>query len=154
MTIFEVQCCGNENQLRRQFKDYVRKGELLFDFIIKTNLSVTPAVHRSSISPARRSGAIWKLHLTLLTNNETSRVENWGELHSKPFSDHIWIRFSINLAVEVINPFRGPRGIGWRKLSTTDELEPKNRLSKVSSPANYNKQALPPRWNEYLSNLR
>lgn len=55
------------------------------------------------------------LDITLQTNSRISRVNNSRLYDQRFFSDHHWILFILDLALQVSKPFRDLRRIDWTK---------------------------------------
>lgn len=90
------------------------RGESIFEFLLSINLTLCNKGNEPTFRNRVREEVI---DLTLATDSNSFRVDNWRVSDTCSFSDHSRIRFSINSEKEISRPFRNPRKTDWSRFS-------------------------------------
>ena len=103
-------CDANAHHTQWGSKNINKRGEYLFDFILNSNLLLC---NRGNNSTFRNSIREEVLDITLATNTNTLRVNDWKVSAECSFSDHSRIFFNIDSSINKVIPFRNARKANW-----------------------------------------
>ncbi|XP_037942905.1 uncharacterized protein LOC119675770 [Teleopsis dalmanni] len=90
------------------------RGESIFDFILSTSLTLCNKGNKPTFRNRVREEVI---DITVVTDSNYFKVDNWRVSDTHFFSDHCRIHFTINLEVNSPRPYRNPKNADWSNFS-------------------------------------
>lgn len=107
-----IGCDANAHHTLWGSTDINKRGESLFDYLLSTNLIISNRGETPTFYNRIREQVI---DVTLVSDSDSVRIEDWRVSLECSFSDHHRILFSIDLSLGGKIPYRNPRKTNWIK---------------------------------------
>lgn len=124
---FIIGCDSNSHHTAWASSDTNQRGEELFDFLVAEGVVVVNSGSEPTFRNAVREEV---LDLTLTSPALRHKITNWHVSREPSFSDHMHIRFNLNVERVASEPRRNPRRTNWSQyldLLESNEAEPVGR---------------------------
>lgn len=123
-------CDANAHHTIWGSSDINKRGESIFEYLLSTNLVISNRGTHPTFFNKNREQVI---DITLVSNSDSLKVENWKVSPKCSFSDHFAILFTINLKKTKPIPYRNPIRTNWNKFSTLlDRIHPPSEEDTLS----------------------
>lgn len=105
-------CDANAHHTLWGSTDINPRGEVLFNFILESNLVVCNRGNDPTFVTSNRREV---LDITFVSEHSAVEVTNWRVSSKASLSDHCWILFELQLTTRGRGTFRNPRRANWSK---------------------------------------
>ena len=126
-----IGCDANSHHTIWGSSDINSRGESLLEFLLKEKVQILNRGNKPTFKNAIREEV---LDLTLCSNNIADVICNWHVSNEDSGSDHMHIRFDIDLASEASERKSNKRHVNWEKFSNTIGIKSSQLPNSIESP--------------------